>query len=105
MKVIVVRPGYDPVVEKIEDTLEAMQTIVGGYIEAVYPFEDYVALLCNEESKLNGMPPNRCLFNDDGDVLDIIFGTFFLCGAPADAEDFTSIPDDLIEKYIKKFSY
>ena len=47
---------------EIEDSLEAMQKIVGGDIEEYMPFEDEVAIICNDESKLNGMPPNRAVY-------------------------------------------
>ena len=35
----------------------------------------------------------------------MIVGTFFLCSAPLDSEDFEDIPTALIDKYIKKFSF
>ena len=44
---------------EIESGLDALQRAVGGYIEAVYPYEDPVALIVNEEGKLNGLPLNR----------------------------------------------
>ena len=31
----------------IDDTLEVMQTVVGGDIEEYMPFEDEVAIICN----------------------------------------------------------
>lgn len=34
MRVIVVEPGREPEVREIENTLEAWQAIVGGYVEA-----------------------------------------------------------------------
>lgn len=105
MKIIVVKPFTQPTVEEIENTLEAKQKIVGGYIEAVYPWVDEVALICNEEGKINGLPINRFLWNEDGQPIDYIAGTFFICGAPLDSEDFTSIPDELIDKYIKLFQF
>ena len=45
---------------------EILQAAVGGDIQAVYPYEDPVALICNEEGKLLGLPLNRALFDDDG---------------------------------------
>lgn len=47
MKVIVVEPQKKPVVQEIDAGLASMQKIVGGSIEAVYPFEEPVALICN----------------------------------------------------------
>lgn len=47
MKVLVVRPMEMPEVQEIDHTLSAMQELVGGTIQAVYPFDDPVALICN----------------------------------------------------------
>ena len=99
MRVLVVRPGENPVVEEIGDELRDMQTIVGGYIESIMPWEDPVALICNEEGKINGLPLNRRLRDDDGRLIDIIAGTFFLCYAPPESENFLSLPDELIKKF------
>ena len=71
MKVIVVEPQKTPVVREIDPGLESMQKIVGGSIEAVYPFEEPVALICNDEGKLLGLPLNRALRDDEGNVYDI----------------------------------
>ena len=105
MKIIVVRPLSQPQVKEIENTLKAKQTIVGGYIQAIYPYDDEIALICNEEGKLMDLPLNRFLCDEDGNPVDYIAGTFFICGAPIDSEDFTSVPDELIDKYIKLFQF
>lgn len=56
--VIIKRPGEDPMVEPLfENTLEAFQKEVGGYIEAVTIAEDLV-LIVNEEGRLLGLPEN-----------------------------------------------
>ena len=104
MKVIVVEPQKTPVVREIDPGLEAMQKIVGGSIEAVYPFEDPVALICNEEGKLLGLPMNRALRDDDGAVYDIISGTFFLCAAPPDSDRFESLSDQQMKMYMDRFA-
>ena len=39
-------------VKEIDSDLKSLQHEVGGYIEAIYPYEDPVALVCNEEGKL-----------------------------------------------------
>ena len=77
--------------------LEAMQAIVGGHLQAVYPFRDEVALVCNENGKILGLPYNRPLTNDRGIPYDMICGTFFLAGLGA--EDFVSLTDDQIKKF------
>lgn len=105
MKVITIRPYQQPIVEEIDNTLKSMQAVVGGYIEAIYPWEDEIALICNEEGKINGLPLNRILTNEDGAIVDYIAGTFFLCSAPMDSENFTNIPEELIDKYINIFKF
>ena len=106
MRIIVVEPFKEPYVTNIERTLDNMQRLVGGYIQAVYPFDDEeIALVCNEEGKLQDLTPNRILFNEYGKPVDMIVGTFFLCSAPFDSEKFEDIPAELIDKYIKKFSF
>lgn len=105
MKVLLVEPNADPRTIEIDGSLASMQSLVGGLIEAVYPFEAPVALICNDEGKLAGLPQNRPLKHPEtGEVYDIIYGTFFVCSAPADSEHFESLPDDLIEKYSKVFA-
>ena len=104
MKVIIVKPFTQPYTKEIKGDLRSMQEIVGGYIEAVYPFDDEVALVCNEEGKLCNLTPNRYLLNRNNGVCDFICGDFFLCSAPADSESFESMPDNLIDRYITKFS-
>ena len=79
MRVIVVEPAETPAVRDIGSDLESMQQIVGGSIEAVHPFEEPVALVCNEAGKLLNLPLNRALRDGRGDVYDVIAGTFFLC--------------------------
>ena len=100
MKIIVVEPQKKPVVQEIDAGLEAMQKIVGGSIEAVYPFDDPVALICNAEGKLLGLPQNRTLRDDAGEVYDIISGTFFLCAAPPDSDRFSGLTDQQAKTYM-----
>ena len=104
MQVIVVEPKKKPMVQDIGSDLESTQKIVGGSIEAVYPFADSVALICNEEGKLLNLPLNRALRDDDGEVYDIISGTFFLCAAPPDSEHFESLTDQQVKTYMERFA-
>jgi hypothetical protein len=66
--VLLVKPGMYPKMIQIEDTLEAMQQIVGGNIEEYMPFEDEVALVCNEEGKVNGLPLNRAIYAEPEEI-------------------------------------
>ena len=105
MNVLLVEPNLDPRTIEIDGSLASMQSLVGGLIQAVYPFKDPVALICNDEGKLIGLPQNRPLKHPEtGEIYDIVCGPFFLCSAPPDSENFESLPDDLIEKYSKVFA-
>ena len=103
MRVILCKPDERAVVIEMEDSLESMQNMVGGLIEEYMPWEDEVAIICNEEGKMSGLPLNRGIEDEDGHLQDIITGDFFICYAPIESERFLSLPPDLEEKYLKKF--
>lgn len=103
MTVLAVMPGKKPVQMELEGTLESMQAFVGGTIQAIYPYEDPVAIVCHEEGKLLGLEYNRALRDEKGVVYDILCGPFFLCGLGE--EDFASLPEDLMEKYYRHFQW
>lgn len=104
MKVLVVEPRRLPHEATISGDLASMQSVVGGLIQAVYPFEESVALICNEEGKLLGLPMNRALHDENGDIYDIIEGTFFLCAAPLESSHFVGLSDEQIKRYLERFS-
>lgn len=105
MKVLLIESGKVPRPLEIEPTLEAMQAVVGGPIQAVYPFGEPVALICHEEGKLLGLPLNRALrAPDTGAVYDIIAGTFFLCAAPPDSERFEGLTEEQLTRYAQRFA-
>ena len=93
IRILYVQSGKYPEERVIEHTLAAMQTLVGGDIEAVYPWKDNV---CDDEGKLKHKPLNRLL--EDYDVLS---GDFFVCGLGED--DFTSLTDKQFCHYEKLF--
>lgn len=101
--VIMVEPGKEARMMALDDNLEAMQKAVGGLIEEYIPYEDEVALICNDEGKMLGMPPSRAIRDEDGQVIDIIAGPFFIAYAPVESEKFLSMPDELRDKYLEKF--
>lgn len=104
MIVLLIWSGEKPALTEINGTLESMQKIVGGCIQVLYPFDDPIALVCNEEGKLLGLPLNRGLRDQTGKIYDVIAGTFFLCGAPQDTDHLDSLPEELVEKYSQKFA-
>ena len=102
--ILVVEPGREPYVKEIDPGLKSLQHEVDGWIEAVYPFEDPVAIVCNEEGKLNGLPLNRALIDDDsGEIYDIVAGTFLVTGLTED--NFGSLTDDQIQKFSDRFRH
>lgn len=105
IKVVKVETLEKPVVVEIENSLQGMYEAIGGgcdIIQAIYPFDDPVALVCDDEGKLNGQLRNRGLYDDNGRIYDVVNGTFLIIGI--DSEHFCSIPDDLVDKYVEKFS-
>ena len=93
VRIIVCRPGEKATLEEIDDSLESMQSVVGGYIEEYQPFHDDndprvddVAIFCNEEGKLNRLPPSRAIGY-----------------APIASETIQSLPEDLEHRFKEKF--
>ena len=101
IRVLLVEPMERPRLVTILHTLENLQKLVGGDIQAVYPWEDPVAVVCDDEGLFKGYLPNRLLEDEDGNPYDILKGTFFICGLGR--EDFASISDELAAKYTEKF--
>ena len=96
MRVLVVEPEVLPY-EKEINGLEEMQATVGGLIDAIYPWEDRAAIVCNDEAILLDMPFNRSVEGGYGGV----FGTFFVCGVGE--EDFCSLTPEQMKVYKEKF--
>ena len=101
IKMLEIAPMKAPRMIEVEHTLENLQELVGGTIQAVYPWVDPVALLCDDDGKLKGYPPNRVLTDENGEPYDVVVGTFYICGLTA--EDFGSISDELAEKFTERF--
>lgn len=101
MRVLIVDPKKEPYEKLIAPGLESLQHEVGGDIEAVYPFEDEVALICNEEGKINGKDLNRALRDEDGELYDIIAGTFIV--ADCSGENFGGLSEVQMTKFFAKF--
>ena len=105
MRVVMVEFGRKACEMELEDSLASMQRAVGGLIQAVYePGGRDAALICNDEGKLLGLPLNRALRDEEGQIYDVIAGTFFICGAPEDSEEFTSLTDEQAAYWLKRFA-
>ncbi len=104
MKVLMVEPGKVPYETEVEGGYKEIQKAIGCDIfQATYPFEDLVAVLCDEEGKLNGSKPNRALYDQDGDMYDILFGKFMVVGLGE--ENFTDLSPELMEKFKERFKH
>ena len=101
LSVLKIAPGQYPQQVEINNDLKALQQAVGGSIGASYPFEDPVAIVYNDDGKLMGLPLNRALRDENGEMYDAVAGTFLVVGLGE--EDFASLTPELAEKFEKKF--
>lgn len=101
LDVLLVKPGMYPQQITMGGELADLQAAVGGHIEAVYPFTEPVALVCNDEGKFNGSELNRALRDEDGEIYDIVAGDFLIVGLGE--EDFCSLSPELMAKFEQQF--
>ena len=102
MKILRVEPEKSPEIVEMDGSLASLQAAVGGYIEAAYPWDDPVAIVCNDDGKFNGLAPNRAIYDTDGEIVDIIADTFLIVGLTDD--NFGDLPDELARKYANLFA-
>lgn len=95
MRILIVEPNKEPFEMDIENDLESMQKIVGGYIE-FYGIGNNMSIVCNEEGKLLGFEGNRRVGNE------IIAGTFFIVGENEECETI-SLDDEQMKACKDKF--
>ena len=93
--------GTDPQQVEIDNDLKALQQAVGGSIGASYPFADPVAIVYNDDGKLMGLPLNRALRDENGEMYDAVAGTFLVVGLGE--EDFASLTPEMAQKYEQLF--
>ncbi len=97
MRVLLVCCEKEPRIVNILHELSELQRLVGGMIEVVEPFDDDIALVCDENSRSGEKPVNRVI-NDHMEIC----GDFFLCGyGETGLED---MPEAKIFKYASMFS-
>lgn len=102
IKVLSIKPGEKPEEIEILNDLNAYQKAVGGLIQALYPYRDPVALICNDEAKLIGLDLNRSLRDEYGNIYDVVAGDFLVVGLGED--NFAGLSEDLMQKYKKIFA-
>lgn len=83
MKVIRKKPGCEPEVIDIDNTLAALQREVGGYIEVItLPYG--AAIICNEEGRILGLLDNGRVCGVD------VVGAVLIVGTKG--EEFCDVP-------------
>lgn len=100
VRMLLVSPGQEPKEVPVEDSVRALQKLVGGRFQIVYPWDD-ACLICNDEGKLNGMHPNRVVRTGLMSV-DVIHGPFLVSGFSKD--DLDSLTDEQMKRYRAEFS-
>lgn len=101
LTVLLIEPMKPPSVVEISSDLDSLQKAVGGYIETAHFFNDPIEIVCNEEGKINSLPLNRAIYNKQGDMVEILAGSFLIVGDGE--EDFESLSPEMIDKYSKIF--
>ena len=86
--------------EKIQKRLGLCSSVC-NYIER-FTLDDEVCIICNEEGKLEGLPLNRAIFYE-GELIEIIAGTFFICADPWDSEHFEGLTDEQAKEFAEMF--
>lgn len=99
--VLIVEPMKEPYIKTIVRGLKPLQNEVNGHIEAIFPFDDPVAIILNSDGKYQGLAWNRGLYNGRGELCDVIAGTFLVVGVKG--EDFISLSEKLAAKYMEKY--
>ena len=98
IRCLLVEPHDLPKEIEIDNTLEAKQKIVGGYIECAYlPNDEEVVIICNEEGKINGLKLNRDIGHD------IIAGPFLIVGDDYENGGYKSLTSEQILNYKIRF--
>lgn len=98
MKVLLLEPGKYAQEIEMDGSRESIKNLIDGFPEVVYPFEDPVVVVCDEESLLKQRVLNRAFMEDI-----VIAGTCFICGIGE--SDFISLSDNLMEQYKRKYYY
>lgn len=100
--VLVVEPEKTPYVKTVPSGLASLQQEVGGYIQAIFPWEDDpCCIVCDEEGKLKNKQYNRALRDEDGFIYDAVAGKFLVVGLGED--NFTSLESKYVQKYSELF--
>lgn len=104
IKGILVKIDNKPVVVEFEDSLDALQHFVGGYIEMIQLTDDEdVDVVINEEGKINGLKVNKYITHN-GRLIDVLMGDIVIVGADNETGETISVPENKIKRFIDMFS-
>ena len=98
IEILVVPPGAAPYTHTLDNTLEAMQALIGGYITSFETGIFDAVGIAHDEGLLLRLPPNR-LIPATGAV---IFGTFFVAGSGINLH---SLTDEQMSEAAKLFEH
>ena len=102
IKVLMVEHGKKAYEKEIGTSLNELKAVIDcDCIQPFYPYEDLVVIVCDDEGKINNSRPNRAIYGEDGQMMDIICGKFFI--ADCSTSSFKSLPEDMMQKYKKQF--
>lgn len=101
---ILLEPGMEAKVITISNSLKSFQEVVGGHIEVFMPSQDDIAMIVYEDAKIRGEAFNRAIYQE-GRMVDIIAGKCLIVYAPFDLDNFASLPNELMHKYLEVFRY
>ena len=104
ISVLYVEPGKTARMLDVERELDAYQRICEtDTIQAIYPFADRsVVLVCDDEGKLKHATNNRALYDEDGNIVDVLCGPFFMCRQNSDGE-WVSLTPEQQEMYMSLY--
>lgn len=105
IRVVLVEPGKQARIADIEASLEGYYRAIGAdTIQAVYPFEEEVCIICDDEGKLNGRQLNRALRDEETkEVYDIVAGPFFVCSCKEPR--YTSLSTEQQRRYLNLYKW
>ena len=101
ISVLLVEPEKFPLPVEIGTELKDLQEAVGGFIETSYPFADKACLILNDAGKIEGLPLNRALRDEEGRIYDVVAGPFLVAGLEGDG--FSSLTPEQMQHYEEKF--
>ncbi len=105
IRVVMCEPGKRACTKEINTDLRSMQEVIGGGIE-LYFLTDDIFLVCNDEGKINGMPMNRTIANENGEIVDFVCGPFFIAKDDPDGEgEICSLSWEEAEHYRQKYLF